>query len=137
MKKKAIKDSLQRTVALTVGSAGSRIVADKLPVKNMHLKRGGLVLLGAVGAALLDRSTTGKAIVQDLALGTAATQAGYWIKEAVGENMKDNALVSTALGTPIGDYDNPVEFRMGYADFSAASTIDTDFEDVTGVTFEM
>ena len=133
MKKSAIKDSLLRSTALTVGGAGSRIVADKLPVANNHLKRGGMVLLGVIGAAFVDRKTPSKAFVQDIALGTAATQAGYWIKDAIGTKTQ-NPLIKTALGTP-GDYNNPVQFRMGYA--NVPNVIDTTYEEVSDVQFSL
>ncbi|MFL0063728.1 hypothetical protein [Tenacibaculum maritimum] len=136
MKKEAIIDSLKRSAALTFGAAGSRVVADKLPIKNLHLKRGGFVLVSALGAALVGRETTSKAVVQDIALGTVATQAGLWIKEAVGEKVKENSLLKTALGSPTGTYDNPVQFRMGYANLPTNEvTIDAAHEEVSGVQF--
>ncbi len=136
MKKKEIQNSLIKTTALTVGAATSRIVADKVPIKNTHLKRGILVLTGAIGAAMLDRSSSSKAFVQDMASGVAATQAAYWIKDAIGEKMKDNDLVSSALGNPVGTYENPVQFRLGSANVFPTETIhDTSYEDVTDVTF--
>ncbi|WP_299673271.1 hypothetical protein [uncultured Tenacibaculum sp.] len=116
MKKKEIQDTLVTATALTVGSAGSRIIADKLPTDNIHLKRGGIVLTSVVGASAVGRKTPGKAFVQDIALGAAATQIGYWIKDAIGDKVQDNALATTALGNPVGSYDNPVQWRMGYVD---------------------
>lgn len=133
MKKTAIKDSLLRSAALTVGSAGSRVVAEKLPTTNTHLKRGGMVLLGIIGAAFVDRKTPSKAFVQDIALGTAATQAGYWIKDTIGTKTQ-NPLIKTALGTP-GNYNNPVQFRMGYA--NVPDVIDTTYQDVSDVKFSL
>lgn len=138
MKKEAIIDSLKRGLGLTVGSAGSRVLADKLPIDNYHLKRGGLVLAGALGAAFVGRETSGKATVQDIALGVAATQGTLWIKDAFGESMKDNSLVTAALGSPKGTYYNPVNFRMGYANFAPKNeTIDTTYEDVSDVKFKI
>ncbi|MFL0083688.1 hypothetical protein V2647_06835 [Tenacibaculum maritimum] len=131
MKKTAIKDALLRSSALTIGAAGSRVVADKLPVDNMHLKRGGLVLTGIVGASFVGRSSASKAFVQDMALGTAATQLGYWIKDLVAEKMKDNAIVTSALGCPeVGGYDNPVQYRLGYVDVSPYQQTNEEVSDV-------
>lgn len=136
MKKKAIKESLLTSVGLTTGAIGSRVVADKLPIKNSHLKRGGLVLAGVVAAAAVGRKTASKAFVQDMALGTAVTQLGYWIKDTVSDKMNENSLMKTALGSPVGDYHNPVQFRMGYANiFPKEQTFDTTYEDVSSVKF--
>lgn len=135
MKKKAIEQTLVRASALTVGAATSRVVADKLPIKNKHLKRGALVLSGLLGAAFIERDSTSKAFVQDMAEGVVATQAAYWIKDVIGEKMKENHLITTALGNPVGNYNNPVQFRMGYANVNQEmDTIDTSYQDVT---FEM
>lgn len=137
MKKKAIKESLLTSVGLTTGALGSRVVADKLPIKNVHLKRGGLVLAGVIGAAAVGRKTPSKAFVQDVALGTAVTQLGYWIKDAVSGKVKDSSIFNTALGSPIGDHDNPVQFRMGYANIPNEQTFDTSYEDVSDVKFSI
>ncbi|MFL0077014.1 hypothetical protein [Tenacibaculum maritimum] len=131
MEKKAIRESLVKTTALTVGAATSRVVAENAPIKNMHLKRGILVLTGALGAAFLDRSTSGKAFVQDMASGMAATQAAYWIKDAMAEKLEEKSLLKTALGNPLGTYDNPVQFRLGYVNaFPPEQTQETSHEDV-------
>lgn len=132
MKKQAIQDALFRTVGITTGGATSKIVAAKVPVKNMHLKRGGLVLTGTVLAALVDRSSQGKAFVQDLGIGMAGTQLASWVYDAFEEKLEEGSLVKTALGNPVGSYNNPVQYRMGYANmFPKTETIDTEHVDVT------
>lgn len=138
MKKQAIQEALTKAVALSLGSAGSRVVADKLPVSNVHLKRGGIVLLGVLGGAFLDRKTKGKAFVQDVALSAAATQVGSWVKDALGDKVSSSPLLTTALGSPSGSYNDPIQMRMGYANFNQSpQTFDTSYEDVSDVKFTM
>lgn len=125
MKKKNITDSLVRTVSIAAGAAGSNVAAEHLPIKNNYLKRGSLVVAGLLGAAFVERKSTSKALVQDLSLGVATTQALAMISEAIKEKKE-------SLGSPGSFYDPvPVDFRMGYVteDFFE-ETIDVAHQDV-------
>ncbi|CAM1355861.1 hypothetical protein [Tenacibaculum halocynthiae] len=135
MTKQELKNTLLSSFSMTTGGMASRVIAEKLPIKNNHLKRGSLVLVGLLGASVLDRKSLGKSVVKDMALGTVVTQAGYWIKEALGENVKEGGLFKTALGSPSGDWDNPIhlgnqQFLSGYDFIPDQYVEDISFEPV-------
>ncbi len=118
MTKQALENTTVTLASMTVGAMASRIIADKLPIKNQKLKRGVLILAGILGASSLDRKTTGKKVAQDMAISVAVTQSGHLLKEVLDSKLKDNKLLSPALGNPIIDYDNSLldssEFLSNY-----------------------
>lgn len=104
MKKEQIKNSLVSLASLTVGAMGSRLAVEHLPLENTSLKRWGLVLGGIAGASVLNRKSTSKKIGQDIAISMAVTQAGYLLKDWLGDKVKDNKIISQALGNPFDQY---------------------------------
>ncbi len=104
MKKEQLISSLVSVASLTVGAVGSRLAVEHVPIKNTSLKRWGLVVGGIAGAATLNRKTTGKKIAQDIAISTAVTQAGYLLKDWLGDKLKDSKVMAQALGNPYDDY---------------------------------
>lgn len=104
MKKKEVLNSIVTLASMTAGAMGSRVVADVIPIENTTIKRGVLVLGGIAGASSLDRKTTMRKIGQDAAISVAVTQAGYLLKDWIGEGLKDNKLLAPALGNPSKDY---------------------------------
>ncbi len=135
MTKQELKNTLLSSFSMTTGGMASRVIAEKLPIKNNHLKRGSLVVAGLIGASVLNRKSLGKSVVKDMALGTVVTQAGYWIKEALGDTVKEDGLFKTALGSPSGDWDNPIyvsndQFLAGYDSMSNQYVEDIAFETV-------
>lgn len=117
MKGKKIGDAFIGLTAVASGAALSRLAAENLPVENIHIKRGALVVTGILGAVFLDRKSTVKSIGKDVSLSIAATQGISWVKDVLAEKAESNKFLKTALGSPKGSYANPVEFRMGYVNF--------------------
>ncbi|MDO5106484.1 hypothetical protein [Capnocytophaga sp.] len=108
------------------GAMVSRVLYDKIPLKDKEegkttmakVKRGLLAAAGIVGAAMIDsKETTGKAI-QGAAVGMAATQIGYLLKEVI--EVKEDGIFKTALGnpqTPVVVYANDGYLNYGYHPF--------------------
>jgi len=116
MTKQAIENSVVTLASMTTGAMLSRVVANKLPIDNTKIRRGAVILAGILGASYLDRSSTGKAIVQDMAMASAVTQTGYLVKDFLGDTLKDNKLLYPALGSPMDDFlDEP--FELDSTDF--------------------
>lgn len=135
MTQQALESSVVTLASMSAGAILSRIVANKLPIENTKIRRGTIILAGILGASYLDRKTTGKAIAQDMAMATAVTQAGYLVKEVLGDTLKDNKLLYPALGSPIDNFiDAP--FELDSSDFLSSYlepnydfiSEDTDFE---------
>ncbi|WP_408040240.1 hypothetical protein [Tenacibaculum amylolyticum] len=89
---------------MTAGAMLSRLAVEHLPLKNTKLKRGALIAVGVLGAAALDRKTTGRKIGQEIAIATAVTQTGHLLKELLDERLKDSKM-HAALGSPMYNYD--------------------------------
>ncbi|TCP22395.1 hypothetical protein EV195_11244 [Tenacibaculum skagerrakense] len=117
MKKEKVVNSLVSLASLTAGAAGSRLAVEHLPVKNTSLKRWGLVLGGIAGASVLDRKSRGRKIGQDIAISVAVTQAGYLLKDWLGDKFKDNKIMAQALGNPTSSY-----MGLDSSDFLASYT---------------
>lgn len=135
MTKKGLENTAVSLVSMTAGAMASRIVADKLPLKNSKLKRGALILAGVLGASALDRKNTGRKIGQDMAISVAVTQTGHLLKEVLEEKLKNNKTLAPALGSPMGDWDNPIvldstNFLSGYTPNYDGISEDIIFEDV-------
>ncbi|CAA0177213.1 conserved hypothetical protein [Tenacibaculum maritimum] len=131
MTKESIEKSVVTLASMSAGAMLSRIAAGKLPIQNTKLKRGALALAGLVGAAYLDRKTTGKAIAQDMAMATALTQSGYLVKELLDEKLKGNPVLHSALGSPYDNWNEP--FELDSTDFLASyisPNYDTISEDI-------
>ncbi|SED21869.1 hypothetical protein SAMN04489761_4662 [Tenacibaculum sp. MAR_2009_124] len=101
MTKEGIENSVVSLASMTAGAMASRIIADKLPIKNQKVKRGLLILGGIAAAASLDRKTTGKKVAQDAAISVAVTQTGYLLKEAFEGKLKDGGIADIGMGTPV------------------------------------
>ncbi|MFK8297354.1 hypothetical protein ACI76O_05420 [Capnocytophaga cynodegmi] len=104
------------------GAMGSRVLADKIPLKNSKLKRGLLAVVGVVGAAMINgKDNAGKAL-QGAAAGMAATQLGELVKEMVNPQ---EGILKTALGTP----ENPIIILPSDVDYYDVQTLDNPYED--------
>ncbi|MGG8495955.1 hypothetical protein ACQY1Q_06040 [Tenacibaculum sp. TC6] len=101
MTKEGIENSIVSVASMTAGAIGSRIIADKLPIKNNKLKRGLLIAGSIIAAASLDRKTTGRKVGQDMAVSMATTQTGYLLKEMFEEKLQEDSLFKTGLGNPV------------------------------------
>lgn len=130
MTKKGFENSVVSLASMTAGAMGSRIIADKLPIKNKKLARGILIATGIIGASALDRSSTGRKIGQDMALSMAVTQTGHLIKDVMEARLKENQKLHPALGNPYEDIDAPM--LLDSSDFLSSYTpnYDTISEDV-------
>ncbi len=104
MKKEQFVSSLVSLASLTVGTVSSRLAVEHIPIENTSLKRWGLVFGGIAGASALDRKSTGRKIGQDIAISIAVTQAGYLLKDWLGDKVKDNKILAQALGNPMDEY---------------------------------
>jgi len=104
MKKEEFVNSLVSLASLTAGTISSRLAVEYLPIDSTPLKRWGLVVGGIAGASILDRKTTLKRVGKDASIAMAVTQAGYLLKDWLGDKMKDNKVVAQALGNPIDQY---------------------------------
>lgn len=132
MKKEEFVKSLASLASVTVGAVGSRLAFQHVPIKSTALKRWGLVLGGIAGASMLDRKSTGRRIGQDIAVSVAATQAGYLLKDWLGDTIKDNKIMAQALGSPIYEYMDldSTEFLSSYTSPDYNGIEDIDFEEV-------
>ncbi|CEN34910.1 hypothetical protein [Capnocytophaga cynodegmi] len=103
------------------GAMGSRVLADKIPLKNSKLKRGLLAIVGVVGAAMINgKDNAGKAL-QGAAAGMAATQLGELVKEMVNPQ---EGILKTALGTP----ENPIIILPSDVNNYDYQTLDNPYE---------
>ncbi len=134
MDTKKITNSLVTVGGTAVGAMASRVIADKVPVKNAKMKHGALAVLGMVGASFLNSKKSAEAFIQDVAIGMSATQIGYLIKELAGDKAK--GVMATALGNPdlnyediafLSSYDDYIEDYNDY-DFIPENTDFTDYE---------
>lgn len=134
MTKKGVENSAVSVASMTAGAMASRIIADKLPIKNKHLKRGLLIATGILGASALDRKSTGRKIGQDMAISMAVTQTGHLIKEVVQGRLKEDQTLHPALGNPLDDFNEPMldssNFLASYTPNYDAIAEDVLFEDV-------
>lgn len=135
MTKKGLENSVVSLASMTAGAMGSRIIADKLPMKNKKLVRGLLIATGVLGASALDRSSTGRKIGQDMALSMAVTQTGHLIKEVVQGRLKENQTPHPALGNPLDEFNEPMlldssNFLSSYTPNYDAISEDVFFEEV-------
>ena len=128
MKRKNIEQTAVSLASMTGGAMVSRLVADKLPIKDSKLKRGALIVASFLAAAALDRKTTGKAVVQDMAISSAVTQTGYLIKEVVADKMQEDSIFKPALGNP-GSYYNPITLNNSYEFFEDNSPAMVSYEE--------
>lgn len=80
-----------------VGGMASRVLADKIPLKNTKLKHGLLTLAGAVGVVFLKND-----LAKATCAGIAATQANDLVKELAKpkEGEMKEGIFRTALGNP-------------------------------------
>ncbi|KAF9659303.1 hypothetical protein HBA12_03385 [Tenacibaculum mesophilum] len=120
MRKESIENSVVSLLSMSAGAMLSRVTAKKLPMQNTKLKKGMLALAGVVGAAYLDRKTTGKSIAQDMAMGTAVTQTGELVKELLDEKLQKSPLLHSALGSPYDNWNEP--FALDSTDFLSSYT---------------
>lgn len=84
-------------LATGVGAGVSRILAEKIPVANAKIKHGALAAVSILGAALVGRKDSTNAFLQDVAIGSSATQIFMMAKSFIGE---PEGLIKTALGSP-------------------------------------
>ncbi|WP_299833763.1 hypothetical protein [uncultured Tenacibaculum sp.] len=124
--------------SLTVGAVGSRLAVEHVPIENTSLKRWGLILGGIAGASVLDRKSTGRKIGQDISISVAATQAGYLLKDWLGDKLKDNKVMAQALGSPYDEYMglDSTNFLSSYTsqnyDFVAEDVVYEEVQDFAG-----
>ncbi|ATA67277.1 hypothetical protein CGC48_00770 [Capnocytophaga cynodegmi] len=105
-----------------VGSATSRVLADKIPLKNSKLKRGLLAVVGVAGAAMISGKDNAGKVLQGAAAGMAATQLGELVKEMVNPQ---EGILKTALGTP----ENPIAIYPSDVDYYDYETLDNPYEE--------
>ncbi|MBX2855019.1 MAG: hypothetical protein KTR21_08525 [Rhodobacteraceae bacterium] len=76
-----------------------------------------MLLSGFAGAAFLDRKTLLKKTGKDFATAVAVTQAGELLKDWFADSLKDNSMLSPALGSPIDGYMtlDSTDFLSSYA----------------------
>ncbi|ATA94649.1 hypothetical protein CGC54_10065 [Capnocytophaga canimorsus] len=125
MKNKLNSKTMTEAAAFTggaiAGAMGSRVLADKIPLKNSKLKRGLLAIVGVVGAAMINgKDNAGKAL-QGAAAGMAATQLGELVKEMVNPQ---EGILKTALGTP----ENPIIILPSDVNNYDYQTLDNPYE---------
>ncbi len=116
---KQTKDSGIAVGGMVAGAVVSRIGAGVIPMKNEALKHGLLTV-----APLLLAGVVKNKMVQNIALGASATQAGYLIKSVVGDKIKDNETAQKALGCPDSEpiiiYANDTDglgYPLGYQEY--------------------
>lgn len=134
MTKKDLENSVVSLASMTAGAMASRIIADKLPIKDKKLKRGLLIATGILSASSLDRKSTGKKIGQDMAISIAVTQTGELIKEIVQSKLKKDEPLPIALGYPIDSLNEPMlldseEFLGNYTSLNYDSIAEDIIED--------
>lgn len=134
MKKGSLKSSATTVAGTVVGAMASRVIANKLPVKNTKLKHGVLALVGVLGVAMLDRKDPTSAFTQDVAIGVTATQLGSLVKELVSPKEDTNPIITTALGSPIVDFEDPYRYDFIPTTFTEDITV-VEQEPVQEITF--
>ncbi len=93
--KNQVKNATIAVGGMVVGAIASRIGAGAIPLKNETLKHGLLMV-----APLLLAGAVKNKMVQNVALGASATQAGYLIKAVAGKSIEGNETAQKALGCP-------------------------------------
>ncbi|MFJ1431345.1 hypothetical protein ACILE2_11185 [Capnocytophaga canimorsus] len=134
MKNKLNSKTMTEAAAFTggaiAGAMGSRVLADKIPLKNSKLKRGLLAVVGVVGAAMINgKDNAGKAL-QGAAAGVAATQVSDLIKDILKSKLKEGeepkSLLHKAVG--MGTPDNPIIILPSDVDYYDVQTLDNPYE---------
>jgi len=135
-----MKDKKTDTVITVLGTgtgiAASRVLADKIPVKNAKLKHGLLAIAGVAGAMVLNSKDSTEAFFKNASAGLAGAEFIALVKEFIGEPK--NATVKTALGNPyatnflgnsaydftpsgfVQTTDDVVEYEEGYSNINFA-----------------
>lgn len=123
MKKANLVNSASSVAATLAGGMSSRLVADVTPINNAKLKHASLALVASLGSVFLNRKSPMSAFTQDVAVGFAATQFGYLIKQFLGEDSNENLV--KALGNPMTS-DDAIQFLASYNnyDFIPASKVE-------------
>lgn len=117
---KSITEGTAFAVGAVGGSMASRILAEKIPMENVKLKRGILAAVGILGTAMINgNDTTGK-VVQGAAAGVVATQIVALLKDIINPT---EGLMKTALGTP----ENPIVIYSG--GYNNIETLDNPYAD--------
>ncbi|CAM1343764.1 hypothetical protein [Tenacibaculum amylolyticum] len=124
MKLNKIIETGETLASMTAGAMLSRLAVEQLTfIKNTKFKRGALIAAGILGAAALDRKTTGRKIGQEIAIATAVTQTGHLLKELLDERLKDSKM-HAALGSPMYNYDTEL---LDSSSFLSSYTPNYDF----------